>query len=373
VQRVRSARRILFFPLSNVLGHLSRTLALAEELAAQGHEVHIALDGSYPALSAALPSSIRLHASPEMDAETTRSFGPIVCYDDHDAADRANLERAQRLDGAELRRRGVRLIEMVQRDSAIVAELRPDVVITDYRYTVERLRAARPRNIFHISHLLGYPSLYHRLRGARFAPLDTGRILVPGIEAIEGARPGGTAGGLDARVSWCGPFRWGGWARLSRARALPPPCDVLLCFGSTGRAESVVPELQQKLAGRWRVAAIPSEPSALEPYLSRSEVAFCHGGHGTVLECILHCMPMAIFPQNIEQLEIGHAIESLGLGILVKQPYAQLRADQLDALIERLKTDTTLQQNLRKYSALLRSQNGPARAAAIVLEQATAS
>jgi hypothetical protein len=250
-----------------------------------------------------------------------------------------------------------------------VAELQPDAVITDYRYTVERLRGVRPRHVFHISHLLGYPSLYQRVRGARFAPLDTGRILVPSIEAIESARSGGSAGGAAGRVSWCGAFRWGGWARLSPDRALPPPCEVLLCFGSTGRAERLVPALQQTLAGRCRVSAIPGEPSALEPYLSRSEVVFCHGGHGTVLECIFHCTPMAIFPQNIEQLEIGHAMERLGLGILVRQPYDQLCADQLDALIERLKADLAMQQNLRSYSALLRRQNGAARAAAIVLER----
>jgi UDP:flavonoid glycosyltransferase YjiC (YdhE family) len=367
VQRTR-ARRILFFPLSNVLGHLSRTLALAEELDARGHDVHVVLDGSYRQLSSALPSSIRVHHSPEMDPETTRSFGPIASYDDHLAADRANLERAERLDGEELRRRAARLAEMVQRDAAILAELRPDAVITDYRYTVERLRAARPRHVFHISHLLGFPSLYQRLRGAPFAPLDTARILVPGIEAIEGVRLGAAAAS-EGRISWCGPFRWGGWARLSRARALPPPCDVLLCFGSTGRAEQVVPALQRALADRCRVAAIPPEPSALQPYLESSRVVFCHGGHGTVLECIRHCIPMALFPQNIEQLEIAHAVENLGLGILVRQPPAELRGDPLDALIERLKTDAAIQSNLRRYSALLRAQNGPARAAAVVLEQ----
>jgi UDP:flavonoid glycosyltransferase YjiC (YdhE family) len=45
VQR-SGARRILFYPLSNVLGHLSRTLALAEEIDAQGHDVHVVRDGS---------------------------------------------------------------------------------------------------------------------------------------------------------------------------------------------------------------------------------------------------------------------------------------------------------------------------------------
>jgi len=364
-----SVRRILFFPLSNVLGHLARTLALAEEFDAQGHEVHLALDGYYRELTSALPASVRIHSTPELDPDATRRFGPILCYEDNVAADRANLESADRLDAAELRRRGERLAEMVQRDAAIVEDLRPDAVITDYRYTVERLRGARPRHIFHISHLLGYPSLYQRSRGARFAPLDTGRILVPGVAAIETVRAGTSHWGSRSQESLCGPFRWRGWERLRPARASPPPSDVFLCFGSTGRAEHIVPALQQALGARCRISTIPAEPTDLEPYLTRTEVAFCHGGHGTVLECILHGTPMAIFPQNIEQLEIGHGIEALGLGILVKQPYEQLSGHELCALIERLKSDPALRCQLQKYSALLRSENGPQRAAAIVLEQ----
>jgi hypothetical protein len=364
-----SARRILFFPLSNVLGHLSRTLALAEEFDARGHEVHVALDGSYGHLTPALPPSIRIHSTPEMDPEATREFGPILSYEDNTAAHRVNLESADRLDAAELRRRGQRLVEMVERDTAIVEDVHPDAVITDYRYTVERLRCARPKHVFHISHLLGYPSLYQRLRGTRFPPLDKGQLLVPGIAAIETARTLASASSSHVEESLCGPFRWRGWARLSRARALPPPADVFLCFGSTGRAERIVPALQQTLGARYRISAIPAEMADLECYLSRTEVAFCHGGHGTVLECILQRTPMAIFPQNIEQLEIGHAIEALGLGVLVKQPYERLSGAQLGALVERLKTDGSMQHRLQKFSELLREQNGPARAASIVLDQ----
>lgn len=375
-----AAKRILFLPLGNVLGHLTRTLALAEELDAQGHEVHVALDESYPHIIRALPPSIRIHPTPELDADATRSFGPIERYDDCTEGDRANLESANRMDKAELRRRAARLAQMVRRDAAILEETRPDAVITDYRFTTELLPRGRPKNVFHISHLLGYPSLYRRLKGAHFFPLDSGRILVPGVHAIECWRRGAANPGSAPGESLCGPFRWRGWQRMPREARLPPPSDVFLCFGSTGRAEQIVPWLLANIPGHYRVSGIAGQTDAaagrgayleergdLTRFLASSEVVFCHGGHGTVMECILHRAPMAIFPQNIEQLEIGRCIEALGLGVLVKQPYEQLSGEQLGALIEKLRTDERIELALAKHSALLQAEDGPRQAASIVL------
>ena len=108
-------------------------------------------------------------------------------------------------------------------------------------------------------------------------------------------------------------------------------------------------------------------PQSCPLWLQRAEVAFCHGGHGTVMECILHRTPMALFPQNIEQLEIARRIEALGLGGLVRQPADQIRGEQLGALIERLRTDVRMKGELARYSALLRAQSGSRQAVSLVL------
>ena len=76
---------------------------------------------------------------------------------------------------------------------------------------------------------------------------------------------------------------------------------------------------------------------------------------------------MAIFPHNIEQLEIGRRIEKMGLGILVKQPCGQLSGRDLGEIIEKLRTDARMKAALEKYSGLLRRRNGPKRAASTVL------
>lgn len=77
---------------------------------------------------------------------------------------------------------------------------------------------------------------------------------------------------------------------------------------------------------------------------------------------------MAIFPRNVEQLEIGRCIEALHLGVLVKQPYEELRGEQLGALIDKLRTDARIELELEKHSALLRAEDGPRRAVSIVLD-----
>jgi hypothetical protein len=174
-------KRILFFPLSNVLGHVTRTLALAEEFDARGHDVYVAMNRTYSSIANVLPPRIRVLRTPEMPAATTQSFGPIRHYREGITNDRANLESSDRLNESELRRRGRRLTRMVQRDAAIVEEVRPDAIVTDYHFTVSLLPLRPYTRVFHISHILGYPSFYRRVMGSDFFPLDSGHILVPGL------------------------------------------------------------------------------------------------------------------------------------------------------------------------------------------------
>lgn len=372
-------KRILLLPLSNVLGHLTRTLALAEELEAQGHDVAVVMNRTYSGLAKVLPPRIRVLAAPEMYANATRSFGPIHDYGHDVAGDRLNLESSDRMTKSELRRRGKRMGQMVERDAAIIEQLRPDVIITDYRFTAPLLPLPPHIRLFHISHLLGYPSFYRRVMGVDFFPLDKGHILVPGSKEIE--EENGSAASSTRRESFCGMFRWHGWQRLHRHDAAPPRSHVFLFFGSTGNGRKIVPSLLQTIPDRYRVSTIapwltgaPARSGVhvaaggnLEDFLNRTEAVFCHGGHGTVMECIRHRTPMVIFPHNIEQLEIGRRIEKLRLGILVKQPFDQLDADALGAIIEQIRTDTGMRASLEKYSALLCRQNGAKQAVSTVL------
>jgi hypothetical protein len=371
-------KRILFFPLSNVLGHLTRTLALAEELDGQGHAVSVAMNRTYSSLTKVLPPRIRLLPAFEMHAAAARSFGPIRDYEPGTAGDRANLQSSQRMTGSELQRRGRRMAQMVERDAAIIDQERPDAIITDYHFTPSLLPLAPHVRLFHISHLLGYPSFYRRVTGVDFFPLDSGHILVPGSKEIEGCSGG--AASASRREDYCGMFRWHGWQRLHRQDA-PPRSHVFLFFGSTGNGRQIVPWLLRTIPDRYRVSSIapwltgaPARIGAhiaaggnLERFLDSTDVAFCHGGHGTVMECILQRTPMAIFPHNIEQLEIGRRIEHLGLGILVKKPFDRVGAEELGEIVERIRKDTGMRTRLEEHSSLLSSQDGAKQAATIVI------
>ena len=362
------AKKILFFPLGNVLGHLTRTLALAEEFDAQGHEVYVAVTDSCSHITRLLPSSIRILPTPEMYASASQHFGPIEHYDESAANDRMNLQNSSQMDESELRRRGKRMEQMVQRDTAIIEEIHPDAIITDYRFTTLLTQSNHTQEVFHISHVLGYPSFYRRVLGKFPFPLDEGHILVPGLKNIEYWRRRPRVSNSQHRETMCGMFRWDGWKRLQQDAPRPPHSEIFLFFGSTGNGRQIVPWLLRELQDHYHISCISqvltdrddrsnvhvSRRGDLEGFLERTEVVLCHGGHGTVMECILHRTPMLIFPHNIEQLEIGRRIEKMRLGVLAKRPYHQFSGKELIEIIEKTRTDSRIRANLEKYSRLIR-------------------
>jgi hypothetical protein len=370
-------KTILIFPLSNVLGHLARSLALAEAFDVRGDQVHVVLSRAHGYVRKVLPARIRVLPSPEMPPVRMGPSGLLADYQDGVASDRANLARSSALSVADQRRRSQRLTQMLERDAAIIGQVRPDAIIADQRVTPALLPRVGGERLFHVSNILGYPSFFQRLSGALPFPLETGRVLVPGVAEIEYAGEPAVSGRGGTP---CGPFRWEGWRRLNSSAAVPPPSDVFLTFGSTGNGRRITPWLLDHLPSRYRVSAIASEtpsvaarPDAyvtprgdLGSFLARTTVAFCHGGHGTVMECILHRVPMVILPQNIEQLEIGRRIERLGMGILVKRPYDQLTPSALGEMVESLKTDDEVRTNLDRYARLLQAQDGAFGAVSIV-------
>ena len=267
---------------------------------------------------------------------------------------------------------------MVARDKEIMRRVEPDIIITDYRYTVTLLPEFSAKRIFHVANVLGYPSLYKRVKGVYFPPLDSANILVPGIRLIEQTDTDSKE--ECTKIHWCGHFRWQGWQRLYKDLR-PPEADVLLCFGSTGNGSEIVPWLLKTISRLYYIVMLGDETEQkkdqenlyvanfgpLESFLPESKVICCHGGHGTVMESILHHTPMLIFPNNIEQLEIGRRVEELGLGILVDKPFKMLEEHELNAHIKQLMTDKNIKQNLKRYSEQLKQCNGLEDAASVVL------
>lgn len=351
------------------MGHLGRTLALAEALAAQGDEVCVALSRTHARLRQVLPARVRVAPTLELPPAHTPRGGLLASLGEGGAADQENLARSGQTPRREWARRNERLKAMLARDAEILAAEQPDAIVVDGRATPVLLKARQP--LFHLANWLGYASFMQRVRGAPPFPLGEGQLLIPGVEAIEGRadRPG----------MFFGPMVWAGWTRLSSASP-PGPSDILLSFGSTGEAGRLAPWLARNLPGRYRVSALGAvslegRPDAavfpagpLAPHLALTRVVLCHGGHGTVMESLLNGRPLIVFPRNIEQLEIGRRIQRLGLGRLVDRPRNELEPARLEAMIESLVADPRVHAELARVSALLRAQSGAAGAAAALRE-----
>ena len=371
-------KKILLFPLSNVLGHVSRTLAIAEEFDARGDEVHVVLSRAYGYLKELLPPRIRILRSPEMYAVRSGAAGLIASYEDSPPSDEKNLRRSGMLSAWDLRRRGRRMTQMLEHDTSIVEQVRPDALITDYRFTPALMKNVRHGQVFHIANILGYPSFFRRVKGTLPFPLDSGHILVPGIKEIEYGNDSVPSGGPDTE-SMCGVVRWGGWARMNPNSPACPRSNIFLFFGSTGGSGRIVPWLLRHLSRRYLISGVArlcdgdsthagfmASKGNLGDFLTRTELALCHGGHGTVMECIRNAVPMVIFPRNIEQLEIGRQVERLGLGIVMKRAYPQLAASELADAVEFVRTDPRIQANAESYASLLRNGNGAREAVSAV-------
>ncbi len=373
--------RVLFLPLSNVLGHLARTFALAEKLLEYNAEVHIAACDHYNTLFHVLPEEIVIHPSIEMPPDSSRSFGKIVSFEEGEEHDIRNLNSANNLSSEEMQIRVDFLRKMVEQDEALIQKLKPDVIITDYRYTILNMNITDDVRVFHISNFLGFPSFYNRVRGQLFLPLNQDTVLVPGIASLEEVEQEFSS--QNANVHWCGHFNWKGWKRLKKENSNQSKIDVFLSFGSTGNAQNLVPWLIENIDLNYSLlTAMDTEHAqgdrenvhneqfgSLEQSLMRSRVVCCHGGHGTVMESILHERPMIIFPNNLEQLEIGRRIEKLGLGVLINKPQEEITTDQLNKTIEDVLCNAYMKEKLAHYARCIKASGGTENAVKIILKK----
>ncbi len=367
----RRPKRVLLFHMGGVLGHLHRVLALAEEIDAAGHEAVIATsDGALPLMQALRPGVRQVPAYDDPHFKTARSSIASTM-----AGRRGDLLNLRGMGPQEQQSKAglAHLMErMAAADRALIESVRPDAIVMDHRFTASSVLRDYADRIFFISNLVGLPSLHQRVTGRLPYPLEEVRILVPGVRQIECWRrklP-------PRRIEFCGLFRWQGWARLRGTQAALPPAEVLYCFGSTG--EPVLRRAgAEGFSARWvgeQWRGVAGEPAVdLERGLASAGMLICHGGHGTVMQALLHGRPVIVLPSNPEQFEIGRRLEAMRLGLLVRERFDTLSQAGLAGLVARVRGDTTMHRRVEQYAALLRKNaDGARHAAAIVLAHADA-
>jgi hypothetical protein len=365
-------------PLGNVLGHLTRTFALAEKLLEKQIDVHISIGESYTEIVQLLPKEITKHSVIEMPLSIVNSLGAIRTYNSNKDYALQTLQVNSIVSSGFSEIGSQVLKKMINEDEKLIEKLQPDIIITDYRFTATYLSHIPREKFFHISNILGFPSIYRQAYGTFFSPLNIGNVLVPGIPNIENDNDNSVQ--ELGNVNWCGHFIWKGWNRLNTTLQAINKVDIFLCFGSTGNGSILIPWLIKNIHQSFSILLATNEELnihqdnltsiklvGLEPCLKQCKVVCCHGGHGTVMECIVHKKPMLIIPHNLEQLEIGRQIQKLGLGILVDQKIEKINNHLLNKYLIQLITDSAIKNNLETYSNLLKKYNGVNHAASVVL------
>lgn len=363
-------KKILLFPLANVLGHISRTFALAEQLCKEELDVYVSVSNHYKSLFDLVDSRIKIISSIEMYADATKNFGQISYTDDWNVNELELLETSTHLETKEMERRGKLLKKIVDRDTEIINQICPDAIVIDYHYAPLLIPKVKETPLFLISHKVGYPSLCRRVHGEYPYPLNENTILVPGIRSFENLDIKSDSDTIKNNWLMCGMFSWQGWKKIDK---VPEKNDVFLFFGSTGCAEKLTPWLIDKLSPNYKLSysnqKAENEFLNVASYLKQTSLVICHGGHETVMECIKQKKPMIIIPNNLEQLEIGRTIEKLKLGKLIAQPYNTIDIETLTDTIETLRQNQEIKNNLERFSNELMQSDGAKVAADILINQ----
>ncbi len=361
-------KKILLFPLANVLGHLSRTLALAEQLCKEGQDVYVSVSDYYANLFEFVDPRITILPSIEMYADATKSFGQISYAKDGNVSELALLEASTHLETPELERRGKLLKKIIDRDTEIIEHVCPDAIVLDYHYAPLLIPKTDEIPLFCISHKIGYPTLCHRLHGEYPYPLNENTILVPGISRFENSNVESDSDNEKNKWMLCGMFSWQGWQQIQK---VPEKNDIFLFFGSTGCSEKLTPWFINKLPSDYKLSYVGQQKDDqflnLRSYLKQTSLVICHGGHETVMECIKQKKPMIIIPNNLEQLEIGRSVEKLKLGVILTQPYHTIDIKALTDTIEELIQDQEVKANLASFANDLAKSDGAKIAAAIIM------
>lgn len=133
----------------------------------------------------------------------------------------------------------------------------------------------------------------------------------------------------------------------------------------------MTPWLIENLSDRYKLSYLSTDNQDgqfinLDTYINQTKLVICHGGHGTVLECILKKKPMLIIPNNLEQLEIGKRVQTLKLGVLISKPYDKITINELTTSINRLLGDKVIKQHLSSFSEKISKENGVEKATNII-------
>jgi UDP:flavonoid glycosyltransferase YjiC (YdhE family) len=346
----------LFVPFAPSLAHVSRCLAVAEACRARGHTAVFAVGPErVPMVQEA---GFEVHPVPEVSGavfRTDRGFRWLTAG-----------YFSQNLDA----------------EHAILADVEPDVVVLDFRFTTavaarlyglptasilhgNALRLARqPRDTARL--LIGEPrdtrgrilrsvfplafQAMMRVAARRYAPVLKARGLPPVRSPFEllladtlllADIPALLPPELPPNSHIIGPLEWMGWDQAAPWLDELDACPLIyVTMGSTVEAQAVLVKLIEALRHTPYNVVLTTGSLSLPPELElpphihafstvpgatvlrRSALIVHHGGHGTLLQALAAGVPSLMMPSNPDQILVAQQAQAQGIGRNLWRPGA---------------------------------------------------
>ncbi len=396
-------RRILFAPLGYFLSHLSRCLAVADELKARGHDVGFVCVPK----DAAWLASQGYQAFPAYSMPT----GDIMAYG-------APFEYQQKYLGSKfpsIASRSFGIAKMVEDDLAIYASFKPDLLVWSGRSTAPINASLQGIAAVGINNL----SMPIDNQPACDASTDAqGRMtlelqfkkeltnffaqaiqesdqylryvrailwIVPGLPVLENKAKLAMLG--RPVHHYVGQLHWRGWDAMPHPEAdrYAHKTVILVTLGSTFPFADIARHVLSAFADeRFHVIVNTGDQFMIDPqdapghhevlpliclraYLQISHVVLHHGGHGTAMEVLKAGLPSVVIPFNGDQIDISLRLEQFGCALRIGKYPGDISAGEVAQALHKVLDDPSYQENAQKFSQeLARWPDGATMAADLI-------
>lgn len=392
--------KILSIPYTHTLSHISRPLLVAEELRARGHEVVFA--GSSPKTKFIKDEGFEVLPLHEPDPEVL--FGNIRKGKLRFASD-SEVER------------------MIEADLKIYKEVRPDVVLTDGRFSAPistHIAGLKHVAIVNVSsteyRALPYIPFFDRLPGftrkifndlnlkLEMLIFDNAMSVFKKLSKKHGLKNTVTAtnclAGKDITLladipeyfpaknlpdnyHYIGPLTW-------KANIPPPPWWppkgarplIYVTMGTTGIGDFFgkayrlfeASEFSAVVTTGAQVAGLKTIEGKLyiEPFMNgdivteECDLVVCHGGNGTIYQALEHGKPVIGIPTIPDQRFNMRRVEALGVGKTLSWKGFEGNSSSLITLIKTIVNDKSYYLNASRLKDILGGYNAPKTAADII-------
>jgi UDP:flavonoid glycosyltransferase YjiC (YdhE family) len=333
--------KLLVAGTTGVLGHIVRMRAvLGAVRGCADLDLYVACDEQATDAFGSLPCTIR-HV-PELPLAFVNKLGAtnlMAVRRQAGVPDEPGAEDGSTIDAAPTALREFRasLQAMLGADRALLADIRPEAVVCDGRWTtvlasyLAGVPCLRVTNAWWLDpeYYVPDPAVAAELNQARrmmvsligsLAVRELGRdrlrVFDQSLALVED--PPSYSGRANRDMAVCGPLR-GDAAETTVPR--PRARRVAVTLGSTGGGDDLAARLSQTLVDQgWEVRTSRrlqrgKMPGSLAELLRWSDVVVCHGGAGTVYEALAAARPVVTLPSNVDQRANSAIAEARGVGL----------------------------------------------------------